>query len=52
MNKCECLYCGESFNRPHSQGPKPLYCRPSHRQRAYELREWQKIETQLKGAKQ
>ena len=33
-----CSWCGERFTAPRRPGPPPRYCRPSHRQRAYEAR--------------
>ena len=36
MSKCS--WCGENFDAPHSKGPRPTYCKPSCRQRAYEAR--------------
>lgn len=33
-----CEWCGKPFSAPHTRGPKPRYCRPSHRQRAFEFR--------------
>ena len=35
---CICEWCLEEFDAPHRHGPKPKFCRPSHRQRAYEAR--------------
>jgi len=35
-----CEWCGESFTPPVRRGPAPRYCRPSHRQRAYEARRY------------
>ena len=31
-----CAYCGAEFPVPNDKGPIPLYCRRSHRQRAWE----------------
>lgn len=33
-----CAWCGGRFARPKGPGRPPRYCRPSHRQRAYESR--------------
>ncbi len=33
-----CEWCGEGFAVGRGPGRKPKYCRPSHRQRAYEAR--------------
>ncbi len=33
-----CEWCGERFAVRSGPGRKPKYCRPSHRQRAYEAR--------------
>jgi hypothetical protein len=33
-----CEWCGETFTVTRRRGPAPRYCRPSHRQRAYEAR--------------
>ncbi|MDQ1359426.1 MAG: TetR/AcrR family transcriptional regulator, repressor for neighboring sulfatase [Acidimicrobiaceae bacterium] len=33
-----CGWCGASFTAPNGRGPTPRYCRPSHRQRAFEAR--------------
>jgi hypothetical protein len=33
-----CEWCGRSFTPTNRRGPRPRYCRASHRQRAYELR--------------
>ena len=33
-----CEWCGRSFTPARRPGPPPRYCRPSHRQRAYEAR--------------
>ncbi|GIU93398.1 MAG: hypothetical protein KatS3mg011_2304 [Acidimicrobiia bacterium] len=33
-----CTWCGKSFPRGKGPGRPPLYCRRSHRQRAYEAR--------------
>ncbi len=38
MTILRCLWCKEGFVAPHHRGPAPEYCRPSHRQRAYEVR--------------
>jgi len=34
-----CSWCGQSFDAEVRPGPSPRYCRPSHRQRAYEARQ-------------
>ncbi|MGQ0848452.1 MAG: hypothetical protein ACT4OP_04940 [Actinomycetota bacterium] len=33
-----CLWCGRQFRRTPGPGRPPLYCRRSHRQRAFEAR--------------
>ncbi|HVU74591.1 MAG TPA: hypothetical protein VHE83_16635 [Mycobacteriales bacterium] len=34
-----CAYCGERFELPPlRRGPRPSYCSPAHKQRAYEAR--------------
>lgn len=33
-----CEWCGGSFDHRIGPGPKPRFCRPSHRQRAYEAK--------------
>lgn len=33
-----CDWCGEPFEHPYGPGPKPRFCRPAHRQRAYEAK--------------
>lgn len=38
MSELVCKWCGETFTVPSGPGPTPKYCRPSHRQRAYEAR--------------
>jgi DNA-binding MarR family transcriptional regulator len=35
-----CKWCGQAFTAPIRRGPAPLYCRPSHRRRAYEARRY------------
>lgn len=35
-----CLWCGERFALAGGPGRKPKYCRRSHRQRAYEARQF------------
>jgi DNA-binding MarR family transcriptional regulator len=35
-----CEWCGQAFTPPTRRGPPPLYCRPSHRRRAYEARRY------------
>lgn len=35
-----CDWCQQPFTAPHRRGPKPKYCKPSHRQRAYQDRNW------------
>jgi septal ring factor EnvC (AmiA/AmiB activator) len=35
---CICAYCGATFYTPLKPGPAARYCRPAHRQRAYEER--------------
>ncbi len=35
---CVCVYCGATFYTPRKPGPRAQYCRPAHRQRAYEDR--------------
>lgn len=39
-----CHFCGAEFDRPTSRGRVPRYCRPSHRQRAYEDRKWEQVD--------
>jgi hypothetical protein len=34
-----CEWCGRTFKRPATRGPVPSYCKPSHRQRAFEQRQ-------------
>jgi hypothetical protein len=36
-----CEWCGDEFIKPKGRGPVPRFCKPSHRQRAYERRRWQ-----------
>jgi predicted ATPase/DNA-binding SARP family transcriptional activator len=38
MDTQSCLWCGQSFAVAIRPGPRPRYCRSSHRQRAYEER--------------
>lgn len=33
-----CEWCGDPFDHQFGPGPKPRFCRPSHRQRAYEAK--------------
>ncbi len=33
-----CEWCGDEFERPKPHGPVPKFCKPSHRQRAFESR--------------
>jgi hypothetical protein len=33
-----CTWCGDEFGREAPGGPGRKYCRPAHRQRAYEVR--------------
>jgi hypothetical protein len=40
MLRCE--WCGREFEAPHVKGPKPKFCRRSHRQRAHEERQTQR----------
>lgn len=47
MAKLICAWCGEEFERLHVKGPTPRYCRPSHRQRAFEARQLDKRIGQL-----
>jgi hypothetical protein len=42
-----CAWCGEAFERPNTRGPAPLYCRKSHRQRAYEVRGYNQLLIEL-----
>ena len=44
----QCEFCGKPFEPPTKPGPATKYCKPSHRQRAYEKR---KLERQITEAK-
>jgi len=47
MKLLTCAWCGELFERRGTRGPAPLYCRKSHRQRAYEVRGYNKAIIEL-----
>jgi hypothetical protein len=38
MRTLECAYCGREFKAERKPGPPLRYCKPAHRQRAYEER--------------
>lgn len=35
-----CDWCAEPFEHPIGPGPKPKFCKPAHRQRAYEAKKF------------
>lgn len=49
----QCAFCGASFQPPTKRGPATKYCKPSHRQRAYEKRRHEReiIEAKAEGGK-
>jgi len=42
-----CQFCGQEFERPKERGPAPKFCKPSHRQRAYQLRALERFRQQV-----
>jgi len=50
VTSTRCEWCGAAFQQPHTRGPVPKYCSPSHRQRAYEERRRDATQRALAGA--
>lgn len=42
-DECECAWCGKKFEASNTRGPKPKFCRRSHRQRAFEQRRIERL---------
>ena len=47
---CQC--CDEPFEHPRLKGPRPKYCSPAHRERAFELRKDERLYAVVLPARQ
>jgi hypothetical protein len=43
VSDSKCEWCGEPFTPVNKRGPKPKYCRDSHRRRAHEARTYERV---------
>ncbi|MDP8973372.1 MAG: hypothetical protein M3N45_09410 [Actinomycetota bacterium] len=47
-----CEWCGDEFERPHQRGPRPKFCKESHRQQAYRARQLRRFSEEVQIDKQ
>jgi hypothetical protein len=52
MTFYHCQHCDEPFEQHARKGPRPKYCSPAHRQRAFELRRDERLYTVVLPASQ